>query len=48
MKKVYEAPNAEMILFLTQDVLTPSGDSPLVGDGDNGGSSVEIGTVPLF
>ncbi len=48
MKKVYETPNADLLLFTTQDVLADSGEFPLVSDGDKGGSSTEIGNIPLF
>ncbi len=48
MKKVYQAPNAETFRFDTVDVLAASGELPLVKDEDKGGSSTEIGQIPLF
>jgi hypothetical protein len=48
MKKVYETPNADLIVFATQDVLAASGEDVIINDGDKGGNKTEIGNVPLF
>ena len=48
MKKVYEAPSAELFNFLTQEILAPSGESPLINGKDDGVKTTEIGKIPLF
>lgn len=48
MKKVYEAPSAELFTFQTQDILAPSGGNPLIDGKENGGKTTEIGKIPLF
>ena len=48
MKKVYETPNAELVVFATQDVLAASGEDVVLSDGDKGGNKTEIGKIPLF
>lgn len=48
MKKVYEAPDAKLFAFLTQDILTASGEPPLIRDNEKVGNSSEIGKVTIF
>ena len=48
MKKVYETPEVDMIVFATQDVLAASGEDVVISDGDKGGNKVNIGNIPLF